>query len=325
MAYETGVPSSIEDLVDKLFTFLTGATAAWVQDELDLTNNYGTIHKGDCFVSFRWDATNNLAHYQSLGWTTSLLPHQHPDNSGNGDTTLPIDSGRMTNFTAAGPYVAYHFFASDDAPYYCHVVVEVSSGVYRHFGFGAIDKIGDWVGGEYHYGHYWYQLGTYIDDPTASQHTFGLDARYGESVLAATMHLEGVGSMGASQKWGVFSSGASPGQDTAGQARALLIGGPRCSLWGALLAWMPVAQLGLYKSLLPVPVLYRDPSTTPHTWILLGHQRDVSIVNMKNVSPGAEITVAGDTWVVFPWTRKQFLAADTEESWNAGIAYKKVV
>lgn len=327
MAYETGVPSSIEDLVSKLFTFLTGATAAWTQDELDLVNNYGTIHKNNCYVSFRWDASSaeDLAMYQSLSWGSGNEPHQQPNDSGNGDTTTPIDSERRVNFEDAGAFVAYHFYASDAAPHYCHVVVEVNTGVYRHFGFGLLDKIGDWTGGEYCYGHYWYQPTSEIDNPASMFHSFGLDGTGAFNAVQPTIHVESLPGMGANEKWGVLGNVSTAGTDTAGENRMTMWGGARGGLWGYGLAWLPVSQLNLHKPLVPVPIIYRVQTSTPHAWYLLGHQKDVAIVNIKHLSPGDSITIGGDTWMVFPWVKKQYSLGDVEESWNAGIAYKKIV
>ena len=46
--------------------------------------------------------------------------------------------------------------------------------------------------------------------------------------------------------------------------------------------------------------------------------------NIANLDPGQVINIAGDDWYFFPWTRKQFLQNDTEETRNAGVAYRRV-
>lgn len=322
MAYETGTPSNIEDLVGKLFTFLVAE--GWTQDQLDNTNNWATIHRDSLYVSFRWDATaqTDLALYQSLGYTSGA-PHLIASDSGNGDSTVPIDSGRRVNFTAAGPFTKYYFFASDAAPYYCYVVVEVASGRFRHFGFGNLDKLGTWTGGEFVYGHVWNLGTTQIDNPVTTGHTMFLDGVCTTAANLATVHIEGLTGMGVNDKWGVVGIAAA-GTDRAGNARWALAGGGRAGFWGYALGWLTSSRLNAYKPLIPMPLIWRNTATAPDTWKLLGHQPDISIVNMKHFSPGDEITVGADTWVVFPWVRKQYLLADTEESWNAGVAYKKV-
>ena len=326
MAFETGTPTDLQDLVSKLFTFLTGLTPAWVQDEFDGTNNYGTIHNStsSVYVSFRWDDSpgTDLAIYHSLGWTTSLEPHQQDDDSGNGDTTTPINIDRRCNLLSSGPYTGYTFFASEAAPFYCHVVVEHSSGQFRHFGFGQMNKVGDWTGGEYCYGHHWAQGASSADVPTANAHAWGWDGIGTTTSIAGTIHAEGLDQQGASEKWIVLTGATTGGTDRAAVTRQVALGSSRSGLWTHYLSWLTTAQLNLYKPLIPIGAVFRDTSTSPDTWYLLGTQPDVAIINIANFSAGDDITVGSDTWRVFPWVRKQFLENDTEESRNAGIAYK---
>lgn len=324
MAYETGTATNIEDLVDKLFAFATGLSSAWVQDELDNTFNRGTLHKNGVYVSFRWDGTTqtDLAMYQSTGFTAGLAPHAQPGDSGAGSTTSPATTERRINFVSQGPFTAYHFFASVDAPFYIHGVVEVDPGRFRHFGFGELVKNGNWRGGEYCYGHFVNQQAMYIDAPSSVQHGAGLD--HTAIVDLATMRLTGADFPleSASTVWAIFGT-AGAATDTAGNPRANVVGSARSGLWGYALGWIPVSLSNAYKPLIPIDILYIDQATAPDTYCWLGHQRDVAVVNLKHLANGDELIVGGDTWKVFPWVKKQFLNANTEESWNAGWAYRK--
>lgn len=327
MAYETGSTSGIEDLVTKLFTFATGLTTTpWTQDELDTgANNRATLHRGSCYVSFGWDATAaSLGIAQSLGYTAGQPFYNHLNDSGNADSTpSTLDSGRRVNFGSSGPGWTYYFFAGEGATPYIHVVVEVSSGLFRHFGFGNLVKLGTWTGGEYCYGHLWSTSDP--DNVTYVQHSFGLDGVYTGSNEGATMHVEGLPEQAGTEKWGQFCDRTSGGTDRAGNARRVLSGGSRGGFWGRYLGWIRSSTLNAYKPLIPIPVALYDTAAAPDTWRWLGHQPDVAIVNMASYTPKQEISVgAGETWVVFPWVRKQYLQASTDESWNAGIAYKKV-
>lgn len=324
MAEETGSASSIQDLADKLVTF--AVANGWTEDEhIDAAAGQATLHQDDCYISLRWDNTDetDLALYQSLGWTGSSEPHEMDDDSGNGDVSVPINSGRRVNFESVGPYTNYWFYASEATAFYLHVVVEVDSGRYRHFGFGLLDKIGTWAGGEYCYGHFLSQNAGAIDLPSSGSHSFGLDTLASSTADCATLHIEDFEGQTVDEKWAVLGQMSSGGVDRAGEDRLACMGGSRGGWWGYALGWMPMVRLNAYKPFTPIPVFYRDVSASPDTWILLGHQSDVMIVNMRHFNPGDEITVGGDTWVVFPWVRKQYLEVDTEESWNAGIAYRK--
>jgi hypothetical protein len=219
---------------------------------------------------------------------------------------------------------AYHFFAGEGSTPYIHVVVEVDPGRYRHFGFGNIEKVGDWAGGEYCYGHYWAQGASAIDYPNSTDHQAGFDN--GPDSNHGTMRLDGADfpNESSSTVWAVITSATFLGNDTAGNPRASVIGGARGGPWSHYLAWIPTSNTNAYKPLIPIGVMYVDQATSPYTYNWLGQQPDVAVVNMKNLSPGDEITIGSDTWMVFPWVKKQYTLGDVEESWNAGWAYKKV-
>jgi hypothetical protein len=329
MAYQTGTATDIGDLVSKLFTFATGLTTTpWTSDELDIvTKLQGTMHRGNCYVSFRWDSTveTDLGLYQSLGWVTSKQAHEMTDDSGNGDTSVPINTGRRVNFGSTGPFTAYHFFASEGSQPCIYVVVEVSSGVFRHFGFGNIKKFGTWTGGEFVYGHTWDQ-GVSADNPGYSIHSFLLDGIYSGTSDGATIHAEGLDSQGASEKWAQLGSRAAPaGTDTAGEDRQVFGGGSRCGFWGNYLATIRYSSPQAFKPLITIPVIEFKQADTPDTWIWMGEMVDICICNMHAFTPGQSVTVGTDTWMVFPWVRKRYEQDDAQESWNAGVAYKKVI
>lgn len=337
MARQTGTASSIEDLVEKLKIFASGLTTTpWTVDEWNPTDNWCTIHRGACYVSFRWgEAGNQLGIYQSLGYAGAVAPHLHTNDSGNGQTSSPITTGRRVNFTDgaggagsvnAGPYTSYDFFASEGATPTIYVKVEAVNNLFRHFGFGHLVKANDFTGGEFAFGHYWNTgAGSGVADPKSIYHNFLLDG-FGNTVAdQATMHLEGFPGQAVGGKWGVFyNTHTSLGNDRAGVARLQLFGGGRSGLYGYALGWIRASQSDAHKLLIPIGVVLRDTSVTPHSWRWLGEMPDIALFNMHFYAPGDEIVVGGtDTYVVYPWVRKQKIAASSaEESWNAGVAYK---
>jgi len=330
MAYETGSATNLGDLVTKLGTFLTGCTAAWTQDQLlnSSPNYYATFHKDDCFVSFRWaGVAANLAVFHQLSYVSGTPGTAAMGDSGNGLTgTGDATTARRVSCLTTGAYT-YHFFASDAAPYYCHVVLEIATGKYRHFGFGKLTKFGTWTGGEYCYGGIWSQSVSYAANPTSIYHALGLDGLATTIADCATVRIVGLTgmSMDADSRWGVVATGT-PGTDRSGEPRYRLFGGSRSGFWGWAMGWIPATALNAYKPLIPIPVIWRDTAATPDTWLWLGEQPDTAIINMKHINAGDEITVGSDTWAVFPWAVKQYgVGATTEESRNAGIAYKKIV
>lgn len=328
-SYETGSATGIQDLLSKLFTFLTATIPApdrWTQDEFNTTNRYATINDGgSCYASFRWDNTTQeqFSLFQSLGFSgPSVTPENHTDDSGQGQTTVPVTTQRRVDLQVSGALTAYHFFAGDVSRPYCHVVVEYSPGLFRHFGFGNLVKLNDWTGGEYSYGGAWSQVASYIDNPSVGNHAMGMDDSV--TVLECpTIHVEGLPGQDGSSKWLVVTSNAAPGNDRGSNPRLQGRASGRGGLWGYALAWIPTSQLNSYKPLIPIDVVYQDTSGTTDSWRPLGRQPDIAVVNIKNLSVAEEITIGSETWIVFPWVRKQFTLGNVEESWNAGWAYRK--
>ena len=330
MAFSTGASTSIGDLLNRLFTF--AAANGWTNDNFDVGDKKASLHKNDVYVHFQWDEAadgGNLAIYQSLGFIAAGTDvWSHTDDSGSGEpstTGILFDTDRCVN-NLAGPHVAYWFFENDASPAYMHVVVEYDSGLFRHFGFGELSKIGDWTGGEYCYGHFWDQTTADIDNPASGDHGVGLEGAYSGTSYASTLHAEGLpGEPSALTKWAVFKQQpTSPGNDRAGVERLACLGGWRGGPWAHQFHGIRISQLNAFKPLIPMGVLYVDNNPTPDSVYLLGFQQDVALVNIGNINPKEEFTVGSDTWVVFPLVRKQYLLTDTEESWNCGIAYKKV-
>jgi hypothetical protein len=335
VAYETGSASDVADLVNKLFTFATGLTTKpWVQDELSTLQ--GTLHLDDCYVTFKWSNNPGEEHalgvFNSTGYSSSTPADDMPGDSGCGDASnIDYYQERHVNFTDgegndnAGPFNAYHFFAGEGDNPYVYAVVESVAGVYRHFGFGNLEKTGDWTGGEFAYAHYW---GAYEDEPWRDRHAVMLDATENNRPdKAASMRVEGLPGQDPTSKWGVFIDSYyanDAGDDTAGNPRVPLAGTARTGGLTHYLGWIRASKNGAYVPLIPIIAFYRDREPTPEEWMWLGQMPGVFVVNIANFSPGDEFTRGGDTYKVFPLVRKQYLNSNTEETRHAGVAYLKV-
>jgi hypothetical protein len=161
MAFQNSAATDPQDLLQKLVTFLVAN--GWTTDR-SAAEGLGwtaSLHNGGVYVHFRAALNepvpfiNNTA---GLGYSISLYVGSgfsggSPFNSQlvgspiqSNDATAP-KGGVMTLLSTA--ITNYYFFA-DAGGANVEVVVEKSSGVYAHMGFGtSLAQIGTWTGGPY--------------------------------------------------------------------------------------------------------------------------------------------------------------------------------
>lgn len=330
MAFTSGSATNQEDLIQQLFTFATAN--GWTQDELNLTDNEASLHKDNVFVHFRWQGNesggpNNIAMYQSLGFTPGNNAWEHPDDSGSGSDMSELDFSRRISGIGDGPFTAHHFFLGTN-PDYIYGVLEYTPGIYRHFGFGEIEKIGDWTGGEWCGAHVWAGSGQ-EDDPTSVQHSVLFDGAHQSFVgdfidEAATFHMEGLPNQAAS-KWANVGDGAgAAGQDRGGASRSRVMGAFRGGQWINMFGWFAAQTQSAFIPLIPISVIYKDNTPSPDDLRLLGFVPNVRQMQMTHFNPGDTFTVGTDTWRVFPAVRKRNAQDNQEESRDMGIAYLQV-
>lgn len=336
MANQTGTATSQEDLITQLFTFATAN--GFTQSELDLTNNRGTLNRttggAQLFVHFAWDGSDadNIAMAQSLAFSgPSVNIDAHTNDSGNGTEAASLADERRVSGIGNGPFTGYHFFADTTPSPYCYVILQYASGLYRHFGFGIIDKIGDWTGGEFVCGHVWNDGGA-LDDPDSTRHTLMMDAVHtsqsgNDERAPGTLHAEGlVDQPGSPGRWlnvGTGFGGGSGWNGTDGDAedRGICVGGFRGGYWTNMFGRVNPSLLNGFIPLIPIPLVYENRTPAPDTHTLLGFMPNVRHVQMANFTPGQSVVVGSDTWVILPGVRKSDVGGGTEESKNMGIAY----
>lgn len=336
MAYSTGSATDWDDFIGKLSSFVTDN--GWINET---AGDSGTpaadtqcYSKNNVVVAFSWASTpNNIAVYQSLAYVDGAEPNLFTDDSGNG-TASPhndsyIDNERHIDDVGDGPFPSYHFFENDASPAYVHIVLQISTGIYRHFGFGELDKFGDWdtaSGGEYVYGHY---MGSTSGISTSV--TMLLDGGTGGSnpysirQYAATMHMEGWVNQPAGGKWALvwgitlaIDEASDIADDTAGVERISVVGGYRANTAAPAFGWQSAGTTSGLIPMYPIMCLYYDWNTK--FVYVIGWQKDVRGVNIENFAPGDSISIAGDDWTMFPSVQK----GESGTTYFQGIAYKKV-
>lgn len=327
---EIASASNIADLFTKLSTF--AVAAGWTQDYAASDRLF--LHKGSCYVAFRWAASSptGAGIYQALGFINSGTdPGSHTNDSGQGaisGTNATIMAGRSVPLVNST--MPYWFFT--DGSNYVHVVVQVAGGDFRHFGFGSLDKIGTWTGGEYSYGH----LVTVTTGTRAinGDSTVILDALAGIATgspgasatatvqpFAASLHIESAPNQSGSSKWALAWGGGTPSSnDRGGNSRANVQGGfrggPTAVAFGRFTGTLLTGLVPMYT----IPQYYKDPSNARYYPIGLMH--DVRGCRMDAFVGGQEVSIASDTWIVFP--AKALATFGASNTGMQGIAYKKI-
>lgn len=324
MAFSTGTASTMSALITALDTFIVAN--GWTQDQLNTAGGQAAWHRSatgvELWLSVRWDTSspNHLGIYQALGYTGGNQPGQHPNDSGNGavgSTNAVIDDERHVDSLGAGPYT-YWFFEQD---YYVHVVVESAADVFKHFGCGAIEKTGDWTGGEYAYGQRKASSGA-----TSIGDTLLLDGLYAETTSlqesrAATLHVEGLPNQVASGKWGnVWAATTGAENDTAGIAKVNIQGGFRGGPTAYQFARYSAGSSSGGIPLYPIELYYRDVANFRVYY--MGRMKDVRGVNIRNFAPRDTVVIGSDTWYLFP-SQQKTIGSTSQGTQNQGIAYRR--
>jgi len=335
MAFETGQATDIPDLIAKLSTFLQAN--GWTEDQRDNTARRFAFHKNTIYWSGRWgsDTANIMSLHQALGYTGGNAPGNHPNDSGQGynasstQTRANLLTERHVDFVGTGPYPNYWFFEKDASPAYIHVVVEISTGLFVHFGAGELSKFGDWTGGEYLYGHYHPSSN---NNELQTDSCFLLDG-FANSISGTdedrvpTLHVEGLEGQPGSGRWGiVWARDTSLGLDTAGVARVFVQGGfragPIASDFGFFAGSPTTGLLPGY----PIALFHVNGDVGVGNGAkarLLGYQADVRGVNIRHFSPAQVVPYGGDDWYVFPSSLRDINVVSRASGYQ-GIAYKRV-
>lgn len=345
MAYETGTASDQTDLMSKLSTF--AQANGYVEEYYHGANRHLSLSRAadSVYVAFLWDAVDTIAMYQALGFSATYqeAPWNQVDDSGNGSDTVPsqIDRGRQVSKIGNGSFTAYHFFAYTN-PHCIHVVLEFSPGLYRHFGFGKVDKVGTWTGGAWCAGHLWNWAGSTpfgaYSTPNHHGHSVLMDGAlipgttyYGVYNLGAggTLHCESLPNQPAASKWGhsvdYGTDDSSVGDDRGSNARVRIGGGCRkgvaLSQFGAFL---PDLSNG-FIPIIPMEIFYFEDEDGDSGWYYLGRMHNIGHIHLHGIDAAQELTVGSDTWIAFPTVRKSNIGGTNQETENSGIIYKKVI
>lgn len=298
---------------------LVGATKDSAAGGTDLVMTNGDVLVGMRSTTMSAGA-NKLYLFDGIPPFASGPPDSLNDNSGVTPTSSAYSSGsllnaRTTNNAYSGPFPTVTLF-TDDPSTYCHVVIEVSSGKFRHLWFGNMEKYGTWTGGAYYCFQRWATGTTDIDNPSNNGSTVPMDgATQGSAGAEWTVHY-----VNGADKWVAATETTLNGVQRR-QARGSVRGG-----FGQAFRSITETPFSGFIALVPIVCWAWRTSDTPDTIRPIGRIKDVAEVNMKNLVPGESYFIGADEWVVFPVATKGLPDArnDVENSGYYGYAYKVI-
>lgn len=355
MGYKNETVTTIGDLITKLNSWMS--SNGWTAEHIDTSTDAATGGEwamrrtaGATNIRFSasWDSENGgsyLALYQhsDQNYVIGDRPWGQDHDSGNGYAGSTPDSSIKTHRHVLLTTTPIQYWAFEDTDY-THVVVEVSAGNYVHFGWGMLDKYGDWTGGEYCYGQQNNLSNVSSGLISVDVASYLLDGHYndgtgdvsGTELIAATIRAVGLPNQTANGIW-MVSMGGSDGdgtQSTWGNDRQSNDGGSsdtaRHMFIDGLRQGAPIetfarqsqgTDISGLQAMWELAPRYYDNSTG-HIYGPMGRVKDVRGINMELWTGGDELIQGGDTWIIFPAQVKWTSGAGT--SGNLGIAYKKI-
>lgn len=325
MPYETGTATNLQDLLNKLGTF-AGANGWTVHFSGARTGGAGT--SGHALILSRGDVQGLLRSNNSAGSpTTDPGPYMEgvlwsgAYNAASTESQPNPSAALFTNWMA-GPYVAYHAFTPLAATgrHYLHVVVEVQSGTFRHFGIGQLRRFGSYTNGTYAHG-------TSMSFNTSPAYINTANSFHGypfNNIANGTAPGGGVTIRadfdGVSPRYCTVGSSGTVGRVWSGFVQS---SNAPSGNFGTLALAGPSAFTGRAPLLPLLCFVQRD--TTDQLRHPVGFPEDLRYVSIDNFQPGDTITLGADTWMLFPAVRKG--AANTgpvgvQNSWRYGYAYR---
>lgn len=355
MGFQAGTATNVNDLLDQLRIF--AVAQGWTIDRFIQTDSGGANNGADDMWlqlhSLQGGFHNLISTVENDDVNTSIYPKPwirgfgatgvnllsnlfsaQPGSSwsSNGDTNdsvsaLGAQEATFTTDALKGPFTGYNFFGNSQ---YLHCVVEITPGEYAHFGVGTTDKKGTWDGGEYGFGVSWkYTLSEIAAD---SSNAYDIDHHY-------FMGYRGTGSSNGRNGCSGYNK-IDLNSRTDDWARMETIT-PTSSRSIVTSNASPINNdRGLYQIQRNCPpnringvapldpfiltVAVRDEGT-----YICQQVPDMRFVNIETLTPGQSIFYGSDEFIVFPYKKKGAVVDLQQQgelnSWNMGVAYRKVV
>lgn len=325
MPYQAGTATNLQDLLNKLGTF-AGANGWTVHFSGARTGGAGST--GHALILSRGDVQGILRSNNSAG-SPGLNPGPYLEallwsgayNSASTESQPQVSAVSDSNWMA-GPYVAYHVYTNASGTPYFHVVVEVTSGIFRHFGIGQLRRFGAFTNGCYAYG-------TCMAFATSPAYINTANSFHGYPFNGSNQNSYGGNTLVRADFDGVSPRYCQAGAfETTGRLHGGYMQGSAFPSSGQfnVLANSGVSAFTGRAALLPL-LVFAQREATDNLRHPLGFPEDMRYVSVDNFQPGDTITLGSETWQVFPVVRKGSAVigpVGVQNSWRYGLAYRVV-
>lgn len=302
MAYETGSSTGASDLLGKINTF--AVANGWTSNRNTSTDV--CVSKGSLYENINWNEVSTISLKAATGFDGGAEYTAQPGQS--------LLTQKVINIPTL--FTAYHLFTNATGDY-IHCVILVSPNQCRHLCFGKMDtQAAGTIGGEY--SATTYHKTTHSHSHGETLRLFGSSAnnldteRYYCSTIRASYD-------DVSNTWLTVNNIVYNADLRAVGTDSTFLGSTQ--IYTLYRDWIYLAgesDQGI-QVFNPI-VVYVD--RTNSLWSQLGIIRDLRCCNIKFYSPGQEVTIDAETWIVFPVTAK---GDGTALSGNYGYAYRKIV
>ena len=303
MAYQENVTIATPDaLIDIVANFCSAAGWTVLRNQIANGNRRVTLHKPgvtDYVHLYNTDASN-VRFRISIGYDGNLGPEAQP-----------LVSGEARTWIGAGAYPKSFLFASQDQVW--AVVGIAASGEYRHFTFGRLEKVGAYAGGTYVDGQVWPKSSWWA---TWTNNSWPLSGRPGADSGFLRVDIPA-----DSKENYYFTIGGNSGASAA-------FGEVGDSARASLLSQNADDNAFSGRSILHVIPVFVGRTGSALYYSPAGVVQDVRVCSLNKFEPEQEITIASDTWKVFPIVAKRPMngasGVQPAASGDHGIAIKKV-
>ncbi len=243
----------------------------------------------------------------------------------------PLVSPRdISSYELTGPFPRLKLFSNGTA---IHVAVaQAVAGEYRHHAFGVLEKAGAYPGGTYVDGTYWARTGGWSGVLISNGNNVVLFGHNTNPTGCGHVRADSIedGRSNSYHQLCNFFGGSLQAEGQAGSGVGSMYQATTSNSYDSM--WLGYALAGADDNTFsgrsvfqPIHLTVRRPGTTPYL-SPIGQVIGLRACYMDRLEPEQEVTIADETWVVFPWLRKLAMNDRTDSppaSGNYGWAVRK--